>query len=132
MGVLQYKKTNWIWTLPVLLLLASCAVTSSAGNKMLRSNAFEKQMLQPGIVLLDVRTPEEYAAGHLPNAVLYDFNAGVFQQALPTLDSNKTYLLYCRSAKRSDKAASMMKAAGIKQVLQLKNGIQAWKGAIVQ
>lgn len=132
MSVLQHKKPNWLWALPVLLLLASCAVTSTAGNKMLRSNAFEKQMLQPGIVLLDVRTPEEYAAGHLPNAVLYDFNAGAFQRVLPTLDSNKTYLLYCRSAKRSDKAASLMKAAGFKQVLQLKNGIQGWKGEVIQ
>lgn len=132
MGVMLHKKRIWLWALPVLLLLAGCAVTSTSGNKMLRSNAFEKQMQKPGVILLDVRTSEEYAAGHLPNAVLCDFNDGAFLQALPTLDSNKTYLLYCRSAKRSDKAASMMKAAGFKHVLQLQNGIQGWKGAVVQ
>ena len=84
------------------------------------------------MVLLDVRTPEEYKAGHLANARLIDFNAGALTPVLPTLDSTKTYLVYCRSAKRSDKAATQMKAAGFTKVYQLRGGIQAWKGQLQQ
>lgn len=122
----------WITALAVLLLLQACVSTSPAGNVQLRSHAFERKLHKDSVVLLDVRTPEEYKTGHLPNARLIDFNAGVLPQALPTLDSTKTYLIYCRSAKRSDKAATQMKAAGFKHVYQLKGGIQAWKGQLEQ
>lgn len=87
-------------TTVLLLLLQACVSTSPAGNRQLRSHAFERKLRNDSVELLDVRTPEEYKAGHLPNARLIDFNAGALPQALPTLDSTKTYLIYCRSAKR--------------------------------
>jgi rhodanese-related sulfurtransferase len=124
---------HYMAMLIVIVLLAGCAATTSSnGNTLLNSHAFAKKMKQPDVILIDVRTPEEFAAGHLPNAVLYDFNVGIFQQQLPTLNKQKKYLLYCRSAKRSDKAASLMKAAGFEDVIQLRGGIQNWKGAIIQ
>lgn len=119
-------------TTVLLLLLQACVSTSPAGNRQLRSHAFERKLRNDSVELLDVRTPEEYKAGHLPNARLIDFNAGALPQALPTLDSTKTYLIYCRSAKRSDKAATQMKAAGFTKVYQLRGGILSWKGQLQQ
>ena len=115
--------------LPALLLLA-CASTNQQGNKILTEQAFEKKMQHENVVLLDVRTPEDYQAGHLKNAVLLDYNGGVFDTAFQKLDKEKTYLIYCRSGKRSDGAASKMKTAGFKKIYQLKDGITGWKGDI--
>jgi rhodanese-related sulfurtransferase len=115
--------------LPSMLFIA-CASTNEQGNKLLNTGIFEKKMRKGNAVLLDVRTPEEYAAGHLKNAVLLDYNAGVFDTAFQKLDKEKKYLLYCRTGKRSDYAASKMKAAGFKNIYQLKNGITGWKGDI--
>jgi rhodanese-related sulfurtransferase len=112
------------------LLLVACASTNQQGNKILTEQAFEKKMHHKNTEVLDVRTPEEYQAGHLKNAILLDYNAGVFDTAFQKLDKEKTYLIYCRSGKRSDNAATKMKSAGFKKTYQLKGGITAWKGDI--
>ena len=110
-------------------LWMGCKSTSEMGNTVVKSQRFEKFMHQSGTVVLDVRTPKEYSEGHLPNAMLLDYNGGAFDSAYLQLDKSKTYLVYCRSGKRSDKAATKMKEAGFNHVIQLKDGIQGWKGA---
>ena len=64
-------------------------------------------------VILDVRTPEEYAAGHLEGAVLLDFNGGQFAAELPNLDPDAEYVVYCRSGNRAGQAVVLMEKAGI-------------------
>ena len=64
-------------------------------------------------VILDVRTPEEYAAGHLEGAVLLDFNGGQFAAELPNLDPDAEYVVYCRSGNRAGQAVARMEKAGI-------------------
>lgn len=64
-------------------------------------------------VILDVRTPEEYAAGHLEGAVLLDFNGGQFAAELPNLDPDAEYVVYCRSGNRAGQAVALMEKAGI-------------------
>lgn len=66
----------------------------------------------PTAVVLDVRTPAEYAGGHLRGARLLDFNGGEFAAALPELDPDADYLLYCRSGARSGRAAEILRGAG--------------------
>ncbi len=70
-------------------------------------------------VIIDVRTPEEYAEGHLEGAVLMDLNSGDFAQTMPTLDPEGEYLVYCRSGNRSGQAVSLMKDAGFTNVTDL-------------
>ena len=71
-----------------------------------------------GTVLIDVRTPEEYAMGHLEGAQLLDLNSGEFAAALPQLSPDAQYLLYCRSGNRSGQAKEMMEKAGFKVDVQ--------------
>lgn len=66
----------------------------------------------PATVILDVRTPAEYAVGHLEGARLLDFNGGEFFEAIPGLDRVPEYLLYCRSGARSAAAAEILEVAG--------------------
>lgn len=70
---------------------------------------------QPGI-LLDVRTPGEYANGHLQESINYDFLSGEFAEKFNTLDKEKTYYLYCASGNRSGQSALMMLNAGFPNV----------------
>lgn len=72
-----------------------------------------------GAVLIDVRTPEEYAMGHLEGAQLLDLNGGEFAAALPQLSPDAEYLLYCRSGNRSAQAMKMMEDAGFTDVTNL-------------
>jgi rhodanese-related sulfurtransferase len=80
-------------------------------------------------IVLDVRTPEEFVEGHLSNAVNIDFNAPDFKAKVNELDKQKTYLVYCRSGRRSLEAAKVMKAAGFNSVINMKGGILAWESA---
>ena len=77
-------------------------------------------------ILLDVRTPEEMTEGHIENAANLDFLDESFPEKIETLNKNKTYLLYCRSGKRTAKAGAMMKAAGFKNIFMLDGGITSW------
>ncbi len=70
-------------------------------------------------VIVDVRTPEEYASGHLEGAQLLDLNSGEFEAALPQLSPETEYLVYCRSGNRSAQAMKLMEDAGFTDVTNL-------------
>jgi len=70
-------------------------------------------------VLIDVRTPQEYAMGHLEGAQLLDLNSGEFEATLPQLSPDAEYLVYCRSGNRSAQAMKMMEDAGFTDVTNL-------------
>lgn len=79
-----------------------------------------------GLVVLDVRTPEEFASGHLAGAVGLDFYAATFADDLAALDREAPYLLYCRSGNRSGQAREMMRSLGFAEVHEIAGGINAW------
>lgn len=66
--------------------------------------------------LIDVRTPEEFADGHLKGATNIDFNGPDFAEKISELDKDGEYTLYCRSGRRSGLALEAMKAAGFTKV----------------
>ncbi|MCB9284842.1 MAG: rhodanese-like domain-containing protein [Lewinellaceae bacterium] len=92
--------------------------------------AFKKLMQDnPGAVVLDVRTPAEVAEGTIQGAVNIDVKALDFQDKINALDKDKTYLVYCRSGRRSSAACQMMQNAGFKSLYNLQGGILAWQAA---
>lgn len=70
-------------------------------------------------VIIDVRTPEEFAEGHLDGATNLDLNGGQFQEAITTLDPGANYLIYCRSGNRSGQATALLRDAGFENVVDL-------------
>ena len=80
----------------------------------------------PNGLLLDVRTNNEFAQGHLQGAQQIDFYRDDFSDALDKLDREQPVLIYCRSGNRSGKAAKQMKAMGFYAVYNLEGGIGAW------
>ncbi len=81
------------------------------------------------LVILDVRTADEFAAGHLEGAVVVDFYAEDFRAQLEELDPTVPYLLYCQSGNRSGQAAAMMEDLGYDDVANIDGGILAWSAA---
>ncbi len=75
--------------------------------------------LSSDALLIDVRTPEEYAGGHLDGSTMLDLSGGQFAEILPTLDPEAEYAVYCRSGNRSSQAAAMMEDAGFENVIDL-------------
>ena len=70
-------------------------------------------------VIIDVRTAAEYASGHLDGARLLDVSSGQLASALPSLDKEAHYAVYCRSGNRSAQAAKLMKDSGFANVTNL-------------
>ena len=81
----------------------------------------------PDIVIIDVSPA--YAKGHLPNAVNYFIGDGSLDKAIPTLDKNKTYLVYCHVDSVAIKGAQKLVDAGFKKVYRLAGNYKAWVDA---
>lgn len=82
-----------------------------------------------GLVILDVRTPEEFAEGHVDGAVMLDFYEPGFAAELAALDPTVPYVLYCRSGNRSGQTLAMMEELGFESVEDIGGGIVAWEAA---
>jgi rhodanese-related sulfurtransferase len=81
------------------------------------------------VVILDVRTPEEFKAGHIAGATNINFRASDFEQRLSGLDTNKSYLVHCASGGRSTQALPVFKKLHFSSVTHLDGGIKAWEKA---
>lgn len=79
------------------------------------------------IMLIDVRTPQEFASGHLENAVNMNYFDSDFNAQLKTLDKNKAVYLYCMSGKRSANAAEKLEDMGFVKIYDLEGGTLNWQ-----
>jgi len=75
------------------------------------------------LIILDVRTAEEFKSGHLKGALSIDFRSSDFESKIKQLDKKKTYLLYCRSGNRSGQAMAVFKKNEFKKVYNQQGGI---------
>lgn len=87
---------------------------------------FEKLIGKKNTLLLDVRTPEETAAGKIAGAMEIDVLAADFTERVRRLDKDKTYLVYCRSGRRSTRAVEIMATEGFSHLINLEGGFNAW------
>lgn len=101
----------------------------ATGTRALSVAEFEAARKEhPEYVLLDVRTPAEYSAGHLEGAKLVDFRSPDFDRQVAALDHGKTYLVYCRTGHRSGLACQKLGEKGLK-AFNMNGGITAWQQA---
>lgn len=78
-------------------------------------------------VIIDVRTPEEYQNGFIKDAINLDFYSETFRDELDKLDKDKTYLIYCRSGRRSGLTIDVMKEIGFREAYNLVGGLVQWE-----
>ncbi|MBI5550325.1 MAG: rhodanese-like domain-containing protein [Desulfobacterales bacterium] len=113
----------------LVLLLGGIGVAVANINEY---SATEAQALiaahqgNPDFLILDIRTPAEFAQGHIAGAVSIDYYSPQFKSILDRLDRGKTYLVYCRSGNRSKKALKIFDELGFTQIYHLSGGILDW------
>jgi rhodanese-related sulfurtransferase len=108
-----------------LLLVTSCSSNSSGVTNM-NVSEFSKKITESGVVILDVRTPGEFAEGFIEGAQNIDFQSENFANEIAALDKKATYAIYCRSGNRSGQAAKIMHDAGFHDVYNLDGGVIDW------
>ncbi|HPE95454.1 MAG TPA: rhodanese-like domain-containing protein [Bacillota bacterium] len=115
--------------LAAVLLLASCTQNNETKKEYMQITQEEAKNImdtQSGYVILDVRTDEEFAAGHIPGAILIpDYEIGERAESELT-DKTQLILVYCRSGRRSKNAASELASMGYSNVKEF-GGIIDWQ-----
>lgn len=123
-------KLNFALVIPFLVLMFSCQ--SQENITKLKAVDFEKSIStsKENIQLFDVRTVEEYNAGHIKNCILGDINNdATYEKAVSVLDKNKVVYVYCLAGGRSNNAANDLVKRGFKTVIELEGGMNAWRKA---
>lgn len=115
-------------TLTLTVALVSCGEAQTTAPTLIDAHSAQELIeTDPGLVVLDIRTPEEVATGTLPGAIQFiDFYSPTFQAQIAELDRDTTYLVYCRSGNRTQEATRIMSDLGFSDVYQLDGGILEW------
>ena len=113
-----------------MCIISLLSLLGCKGYGDLKIDEFEKMLAEDNTLqLVDVRTAEEYAAGHLPGAINIDWHGEDFmEKAESLLPKDRTVMVYCRSGRRSAEAAAKLDGAGIKTYNML-GGYLAWTAA---
>ena len=123
-------KTKFIALLFACLMFVNCNSQNSKKVADISARELsEKLKSESESQLLDVRTPEEYAGGHIGNAANVDWNGGHFETQVATYDKNKPIYVYCKVGGRSAKAANKLAEMGFTQIYNLDGGIMKWDAA---
>ena len=118
-----------------VLLLTGCAAASNPTEattyrQITMTEAVKMMEKEANYVLLDVRTEQEFAAGHIPNAILIP-NETIGMQEIPLLpDKDQLIMVYCRSGNRSKQASDKLVRLGYTNIVEI-GGINSWPGEIV-
>ena len=121
-----------VWA-TVLVLSLSATAPLAAGTRFQEVTVdqarelIQKRARNAQLVILDVRTPEEFAEGHLSGAVNVNLMAPDFESRLAGLNRGQTYLVYCRTGSRSAKATQAMRRLGFRSVYHMFEGIVGWQ-----
>jgi rhodanese-related sulfurtransferase len=125
------RRNGSVWI--VLFMLAIATTTAAAGSPVTNVTVGKAQKLikeragKADFVILDVRTPGEFAEGHIKGAVNLDVQSPAFEKGLRALDRKKSYLVYCRTGNRSRQAILAMETQGFRSIFHMNEGIVMWK-----
>lgn len=114
-----------------ILLATAFALTACGGSASadLSATDFQAKSQESGVILLDVRTAGEFAAGHIEGAINIDVEGMTFESEIKSLDPSKTYAIYCQSGRRSRIAVETMTEGGFTKLFNLDQGIASWTNA---
>ncbi|MFN4299790.1 MAG: rhodanese-like domain-containing protein [Thermaurantimonas sp.] len=107
----------------MLVVLAACSNNvSQTSHADIDATTFDAWRQSPNVLVLDVRTPDEYAAGHVDGALNVDYYSPDFEQQLKNLPKKDTVLVYCASGRRSSNSVDALKKAGFSYIANLEGG----------
>lgn len=129
MNIRQFCCASWFCSL-FMLLLGGCSqadprsIAVEQARELLRENEQNSSF-----VIVDVRTPEEFAGGHIKGATLINYYDADFGDRIAALPADKTYFFYCRSGNRTSRTMQIARNAGLQNIFELKGGTSAWAKA---
>jgi len=106
---------------------AAAAARAEGGFKEIKVADFEKRRAKSKTVVLDVRSPEEFAKGHIPGAINADINSPEFMVKAVQFDKKQTILVNCHVGSRGAIASAKLAGLGFKTVCNLEGGLDAWE-----
>lgn len=112
----------------LVVSVAACS-SASAATEDVNVEEFASVIEGPGIVILDVRTPEEFAQGHIAGSININVESPDFTSKVEQLDKSRTYAVYCRSGRRSGVATQQMESLGFTSLYNMNGGVIDWAGA---
>uniref|UniRef100_UPI004056B826 rhodanese-like domain-containing protein n=1 Tax=Alistipes sp. TaxID=1872444 RepID=UPI004056B826 len=113
----------------VAALWTSC--NDNPGYNSVDVETFTKAITDPNVQLIDTRTPQEFAAGHIPGAINIDINNSNFDtEAKRLVKRDLPIALYCRSGRRSKIAAERLLSIGYNNIMELNSGFITWRGEV--
>ena len=123
--------------IPILLsalMFTGCAGTSNNQTNTYRQITMDEAVTmmtqESGYVILDVRRPDEFAEGHIPNAINVP-NESIGTDEIPELpNKDQLIMVYCRSGRRSKEASEKLVKLGYTNIVEF-GGILDWKGEII-
>ena len=114
----------------ICFLSAHAADTSAPPPvKHVDARSAQKLLSQTNLVILDIRTPEEFKSFHIAGATNIDFHGSDFEQRINSLDKSKNYLVHCASGGRSSRSLQIFQKHDFQSIYHLDGGINAWKNA---
>jgi len=123
-------KTYKLFILSLFVGIFMSCQAQNKSNEALSVDAFQQQIQQPGVQILDVRTAGEFSNGHIEHALQADWLIPAqFQERVKSIDKDKPLYVYCLSGVRSAAAADWLRNHGYTHVYHLTGGIQAWNQA---
>lgn len=125
----------------VTLAITTSLIFGSCSNKVITANNQQEilatlnhvhqiDLTNKNNILIDVRTSDEYAEGHLPQSINIDVKNSNFENQIQKLDPKKNYYIYCRSGIRAKLATEKMQEQGLKKVYNFQDGISTYTGKI--
>lgn len=123
------KRVFSLWAYVAVLMLALPVAALAAKDMSAKEVAAELQKDGTEWIIIDVRTPAEFAEGHIKDANNVDVASADFEEILTPLELDDYYVVYCRTGSRSTKAVEKMEKMGFKNVVHMKDGIEGWKKA---
>src|SRR5688572_30001514 len=110
------------------LIIFSCKGQTNGKFESIDATVFARMIEStPNAQILDVRTPEEYASGHIDKAININWNGADFEaKVIKAFDKTKPVFVYCRSGNRSKKASAKLSEMGFKKIYELDGGYLSW------
>lgn len=112
-----------------VIVLTGCSSSTANLETVSAAEAATVIADTPGAVVLDIRTPEEFADGFIAGAVNIDFYEPNFAQQIDLLPKDTPYVVYCRSGNRSSLAMGTFADLGFTDVTEIDGGIVSWVGS---
>lgn len=119
-------KLRHLLTALVFTLVVTACGGDTAVIETVDAGVASNLIASPNTVLLDIRTPEEFAEGRIEGSVNIDFYAADFERRIGELDRATPYVVYCRSDNRTGQAMELFRELGFEEVHEIDGGIVSW------